>query len=414
MQPFTARRVACAMSALALVVAQDADGATPPRPACLAVAFAPDFRRDPTVFCLADRPGGGLVLFASRTAGRTWDGGRTVTDRDIAIPEVATSPGYHGDGTVFVMGAEQAMWISTDSGRTFTEASRAPRRGLLGTTPYQETVPSPHAALVEAPLSVLLTSVYDAVTGWREVAGTPTTAFRFLVPPDFATHRTAVAVGREPGAYRGDEPIVRAATRAYRCGGDFICAVPVFDFGEAEPYDSASIGPADDFLLTVGRGKGGGAAPTSSLRAWRSRDYGESWSRWPELEALVLRLRDGETLPAVTITKSPDAPRRLFLHASHWKTTSRTQAGWQIWRSDDDGRTWTRTGLAWGPRQGPGLRSTLPWNDAGRSAPASLGWISAQPGGLLYALGARHDGRRVVRQGLWCSSDGGRIWRETC
>jgi hypothetical protein len=408
------RGKAALAAAVALLAMPGAATATTAVPPCFAAEFSPAFAHDHTAFCLTNSDATGLRLYRSQDAGRHWDGGRLVAGRLVNLPDLVLSPAFPADPTVFVVSGGDGMWVSRDGGRTFATAPRGPYFGALRAAPYVEAVPTPHAAFAEGSLALVGTGVFDAVLGARTVVGAPTATTHFIVPPDYATTRQAVAIGNDVTPGVSGTPLTGDRMRAFRCEGDFTCATPIFDFGDVEQVHVQRIAPGDDVVVTMPLHPAGGVTPLMPvLHAWRSRDYGRTWVRWAGIESLLHRSAN-PGLQDIFLTRSADAPHRLFAQTNHYGVTGKTRPANQLWRSDDDGRTWTRVGYSFGPDQPHAGQGTLPWNDPGQSIAQTRAWISAQPGGLLYALGARVVAGRTTGQHLWCSRDLGRTWAVAC
>jgi hypothetical protein len=408
------RGIASRVFAATLLAVPGAARATAAAPPCFAAAFSPAFARDHIVLCLTNLESTGLLLYRSADAGRHWDAGHRVTGRRVALPDVILSPAFPSDPTLFVVGSDDGMWISRDGGRTFGAETDAPLFGAFGATPYVEQEPIPHAAFALASRAVVAAGVYDSLLGHRNVAGTPNATARFIIPPDYATTREAVAIGNDGTPGRSPVGPSGNPLEAFLCRGDFTCVTPVFNFGKVVEVHIQHIGPGDDVVVTYPRREAGeDFAPPSALRAWRSRDYGRTWTRWPGLESLFQRTLD-PYIEDVYLAWSPDAPRRLFAQTNRYHVKSKTRPANQLWRSDDDGKTWVRVGYSFGPDQPHAGKGTLPWNDPGESIAQTVAWIRAEPGGSLYALGARVVAGRTTGQHLWCSRDLGRTWAVSC
>lgn len=404
----TAHSVLRLLTLAALLAAPAPTAAAAPLASCHAAAFSPAFARDRTVFCLTNTEDGGVRLYESRDGGRTWSAKASVVRRHVSYPDLILSPAYPEDPTLFVVSANDGMWVSRDGGRSFAAEQEGPMWSAERASAYVENVPLPRAAFVEAPVALIGSGVFDASAGSRTVVGTPGPALHYVVPPDYAISRSAVGITWETNgpadwlAARGN------SVKAYACHGDFVCTQLVHDFGDGSPVHVQRIGVRDTVVVTIGsRGAG-----SSGVRAWRSRDFGWTWQRWSGVERLF---QSGSERPAVHMTAVPDRAGRLFAEVDVPGAKGRGGApARSVWRSDDDGATWRRVAYARGPEQPRPGEGTLPWNDPGESIAQAGPVISAQPGGLLYGLGARKVGDRVTAPRLWCSRDAGRTWRTSC
>lgn len=402
-------RAAVRMAAVAALLLPATPGSAAPVPHCAAAAFSPAFARDRTMFCLT-QTGAGTHLLRSADGGRTWPARVLVADRYVHGPDVIVSPAFPDDRTLFVVSTLDSMWVSRDGGRTFGLEMAGPAWGSTRTAAYVETVPVPHASLVEAPGAMIGSAVYDSIFGVRDVAGTIESAVHYVVPPDYARTREAVGISWESDIVVAWQPVQWQQMKAYLCRGDFVCTTETFDFGRVNPVATLRIADGDDVVITSPDEPDPDVPRHRQLRVWRSVDYGRTWQRWLGVERLMHR---NGGFPTVHITKSPDAPRRLFAQLD---VRTRDWAGPRltVWRSDDDGATWRRVGYAWTAKQPKAGQGTLPWNGPGESIAQTGTWTTAQPGNRLYAIGAREIGEQVGEPRLWCSRDFGRTWRAYC
>lgn len=387
-------------------------GAAPP---CEAVAFSPSFGSDRVMFCgwsANDRTQARLAVSAD--AGRHWGTAATVATRNepISVVDIVVSPLFATTPTV-VVATTGGVFASDDGGRSFRVV--IDDFDFYRLTPYVDTAPAGGDAVRRLAVAmvgpaVLGAHVYDALTGDRSVVGAPMFNSLFLVPDDYPSSRVATAIGVDIGASVEGEPVHAGGVYAYSCAADFACPTSTFYFGRGIPPNAGTV-PAGRFsYLHVSD-----PAPGGNKTVWRTDDAGRNWRRWRSVESALRAVP--VTSPNFTITASADAPRRLFLLAVAAQATSRAAPApaYQLFRSDDDGASWRRIAHAWGRDQRARSRSTLPWNGDGASHAAHFGYVSAQPGGRLYAVGAVETATgKVIRQGLYCSRDLGRTWTSTC
>jgi hypothetical protein len=406
-------RTVVACSALLLPASLRATAAAPPR--CRAVAYSPGFAKDRVLFCaVPDAGSSSAQLLRSADGGRTWTRGASFDTPQGNVSAVALAPDYPADRSVYVT-ADSGVWASHDDGRT---AKNVSQQGATGRTitPFRSGVTTPagtvgaHHEVAIVNGSVVDASVYDARTAvTRTVVGGPMQNWHFVVPPDYPA-RPAIALSYDIGSHVMGQTINQNGMYAYECTGDFQCARRLTFLGEG-------------FTALDARPLAGGAHYVSGFDAdglaevFRSPDYGRSWARWKPVENVVRSAYGkAEVFLHLTITASPDVPRRLWLNLGiEAAGEPRTNApAFQLWRSEDGGTHWTRTGVAWGTRQRVRGRDTLPWNTVMPDRIGRDAYVSAAPGGALLVVGAHRTAKGVDREGLYCSRDLGKSWRPSC
>ena len=363
-------------------------------PVCQEVAFSPDFGRDRTMWCSESVADDGAYVYRSTDAGRSWGPGTQVqwgNGRQF-MARVIASPMYAVDRRVVVWTID-GLFESRDGGVSFSAEPVAMPN--MEPAPYVETMLTgrPRAAFVYG----YGDGTYDSEFGRRSVAGAPShEVIRYLVPSSFPQKREAIAVAIPAFVVHSGtaNTTTNEATSAIRCSGDFLCTEKAYDFGRIFLHVVDDLGRADQHYV-VGREytrAPDGSFPQNKVRAWRTNDAGRTWTGWPSVERLLNVRPAGSHW---TITAAPDS-RRLFLSvASVVKSgpddrydTDDTYA-MSLWRSDDDGATWSRLSVPW--TRPPGLHEVT---------------LTAQAGGRLYATGSRGG-----FTGLFCSFDSGRTWR---
>jgi hypothetical protein len=396
-------------------------------PPCHTIAVLPTFATDRIMFCGSGplpsaKHAGPNAIYRSDDAGRTWTGPFTLpTNGDLDhIQGIQPSPNYRRDQTVFV-GTYTGGYVTTDGGKTFTQLSSIGNFDNFEGTVFIDGLPGEVAtrpALVASGgFFPCCNTVYDPLTTpvTRPVTTPPdwSVVRHYFVPPDFVTSRQAVAIGRsntDRSQTTTHGTVFSGHSKAYACDGDFVCSRVLYDFaprgGDTDTLvkwaGTTYPGSPDAHVLTYS------TQERPLLRYFRSRDHGRTWAPWTSVE----RLLDG--LPwdtKVYVSASPNNPKRLLLHLSGWGFTSDAKPQEQLFRSDDDGRTWKRIGYAWGPEQKSRGKSTLPWTRSiGAYEPMIVG-----PGGRVYHVAVKDTGKRPVDYaGLYCSRDFAKTWTRGC
>jgi photosystem II stability/assembly factor-like uncharacterized protein len=130
----------------------------------------------------------------------------------------------------------------------------------------------------------------------------------------------------------------------------------------------------------------------------QSTDGGETWAPLLDLKQ-ALGIREIEQVDLQVVGGQGVAPGRLYLvHAGHTLDV-RSSA---LFRSDDDGATWSQVALL---DSGPGDPAEA-YTDVG-----SLAYDPANPDRVYVAVSIR-NGPDVFRSGVRASSDGGQTWTE--
>jgi hypothetical protein len=429
-------------SSIVVVTAVTTLGAVPSRAGsrtlrhvpCSAVAVSPSFATDRTVFCAAgagaDRNHVGPVNFyRSSDAGRTWVGPWLIAKDAKANGAlvILPSPGYAADHTIFV-DTERGGYASTDAGVTFTLLTAHDSRNVGGGFAYDlgtvflEPAPAGFARQPAIVSALERSGCCDKVI-YPELTTTPRylqpvpvnfATRRYLIPPDFGTTHRAVAV-QVPGTSVGGIPGLPSdnSSRVVGCDVELVCSQVIFTF----PQRSGTLGNAVNEIGPTYQGSAdnyalisdlGGGPEVEGYRMYRSHDHGQTWAPWTS----VTRLFHGYDWVQPRLASSPDNPKRLWLRLTYEPGggPALVPAQQQLFRSDDDGRTWTNLGVSWGPGQKPRSRSTLPWNGSGNSNHPLI----AAPGGHLYLIGEHRTGKRLDYLGLYCSHDFGRRWSTSC
>jgi hypothetical protein len=379
---------------------------------CEAFAAAPSFAHDRTVFCAGGSGEAGgwrgpVSLYRSADGGRTWSAPMRIADTGVVdgARAVYPSPEYPTDRTLFV-DLDSGGYVTTDDGRTFTRVGSDFAFNPDEATVYVEARPDGamrRPALVSAGgTSPWGAAVYDTAVlpaTRPTVSGPLIGPAKYLVPPDFATSRRAVLLGRVSDKDAG----------AFACDADFVCVQQLYDFGHVGAkgsritFAAPTFPGSRDVYAQVDDDTDG-----KPIRIFRSRDQGRTWAAWPSVTRLLAGFPFGSE---AAIAASPDNPKRLWARVEGLDFTTERTPEQQLFRSDDDGATWTRLGYAWGPAQRyHPTKSTLPWN---RSA-AAYNPPTVEPGGRLYVLAQHDTGRKTDFLGLYCSRDYGRHWSRDC
>jgi hypothetical protein len=361
-------------------------------------------------------------LYRSGDAGHSWVGPfpveRGKPQNDFANG-IYLSPAYGNDHTLYVSTFDSVGYVSTDSGAHFTPLSGTESISRVNTTPFLNGEPgviSPRADLIVAETQpTCCDMIFDPLLPSRPTAPDPQVrSWSYIVPATYPSTHEAVMLSQQLAI--GPSPLdsVYGHARAYGCTGDFVCTSLLYDFppfrsgdtGTGIEWDAPTYAPSspDNYaVITSGRGVFEANPPT---RVYRSADYGHTWTVWSSVTKLLSAFGGGEE---IFVNASPDAPHRLFLHLTGGANPASIPDE-QLYRSDDNGVTWRRIGVAWGPQQKARSRSNLPWN----ATPVAYGTTIVEPGGRLYLVGEHDTGKHVDHVGLYCSRDYGTHWSASC
>jgi hypothetical protein len=434
-------RVAVIVACALLPLGAPAHATAAPR--CEAMAFSPRFAADGTMFCATRADGDvyGFSLLRSTDRGRTWQHRSTTYPEDtgeqidLALQAMYVEPAFPSPRTVYVQ-LSVGLFQAQDDGADVLRLTSNPLGYPWNVTQFREGVPGgpQWTSFANARGNVTYGSVvYDTALSsrqridgsphGRDVVGPPSVASHFFVAPDYVTSHKAVAIGHRQGVstYEG-KTVGILEMQAFRCTGDFACLEPVADFGARVMGMAGSLGGLDWMTMFSAPFPGMPPVDGPHFAVVQSRDGGLTWQHWTSVERLALtrEVLARKIPPHVEVSRSPDAPRRLFMRIHYPPGT----ADWlgptpveRVFRSDDDGATWRLLAYARSPEQ-RGPRGTLPYNGWGPVGQAgALGWFSAQPGGRLYTLAATQTGgaypnsARFSYVGPYCSPDSGVTWR---
>lgn len=401
---------AVAVAALSLVVpVTDAAARAVP---CDTIVVSPTAARDGTVLCVRAAPGR-IVLSASADFGRTW---RTVTpagflDRDERyFNDLVLSPAYSQDRLLFLQ-TKDALYASTDAGATLLPVDPAggAYTALPSITALRRVLP---VASSPVPNGVLLAQALQAAPphllhppSRTQAPGGPGFLETFVASPpgDGAYAGTILALGRDvPTLLTGGVPL-RIQDAVYPCTPSLACPTRRGTFPPGDWVTDIRLSP--DFARTGvvhAQTSLGQFAPT----LWISRDGGGSFARMPSAQAIVDRASGGEYATA-RVASDPRNPRRLYLRV--WGRDSLESPAEQLFRSDDDGRTWRRLGY-WRPPSSKHGRGVRGWpGPSGVQGLRGHEAFEVLPNGTLLLVGLAENGPQ-----LYCSTDGARSWRVTC
>jgi hypothetical protein len=406
-------------AAAALAVALSVPAAAAPALACEAVVVSPTFARDRTAACLYRKDSVSPMLLAtSADGGRSW---RAAAMTGLARPEgvqgtgltVRFSPAYATDRTLLAV-TGSGLFLSTDRGETFSLVDGLVGGGGFGNPlVYLAAAPATTAPVTGTGrhLYVLFaaghrSALVDATTRWHQpVTGAPGgSTVRFALG---ATSPVAFGYTQDP--FTG----VRVLA-AYRCGGDYSCADPLFTFPPGVAFAMTTDEQAQtlrDGSLVVTL-----ADAAKDVHVWRSTDGGATFAVWRPVDAVLAPVnRTSESGPRVSLMPDPARAGRLFLRvtggAAHGTWAKDAPPAEQVLRSDDSGRTWLRLGYQRAVFQ-PGHRGTLPWNET-TGDPAGI--VPAGDGRtVLVAATYVSPGESGTRTGAYCSRDAGLHWGLSC
>jgi hypothetical protein len=400
------------LAAAALTLAVPATGA-PARPvACDTLVVSPTVMRDRTVFCVLTEPGQ-ITVSSSNDLGRTW---RTAVPTGFLDGDeqyfngLVLSPTYSQDRLLFLQ-TKEALYASTDAAATLLPVDPAGGASTLmpSITALRRVLP---VSPVPVPNGVLLAQAFQAAPPQllhppaRWVApGGPGLIETFLAAPpgDGPYAGTILAVGRDaPTMLTGGIPL-RVQDAVYPCTPSLAC-----------PTRKGTFPPDDwvyDIRLSPDFARTGVVHAQTSLgpmipTLWISRDGGGSFARLPSAQAIVDAAAHGEWALA-RVASDPRDPRRLYLRVSG--KDSREAPREQIFRSDDDGRTWRRLGY-WRPSASSYGRGVPGWPGPSHHGLRDSEPFEVLPNGSLVLTALAPDGG----QRLYCSTDGARTWRVTC
>lgn len=419
------RRSAVAASLLVVLLSPGASTAEPPPPPppappvqpCMDFAASPGFASDRTAFCAGHVRNRSTGATTSIAVFRTTDGGRSWSAAPAAglsfntyskVTHLSVSPLYQTDKKLFVQIGNTGLFESTDNATTFrivdplawnrlaafvSEGSGGVLPGIARRTVFAMAAPAgqdgePNKSALIDPLALAHTPV----------KGTPARDREFAVSDTHARDGAAFAVA-DAGVG------LTARVELYRCSAIFACDERLYAFPKRWTFDRIWL--SRDFATTrtlyVSM-----TALTGTRTLWWSRDAGRTWARWAPAERLLTPVTKANGSVQLALGRGP--ARLLYLRFSSPGDSSAEPAE-QLFRSRDNGATWTRIayGRRW-PQQGP--RGTMPWDNR----PDELGDGTAAAGGVTVA-----SSTTVFTLGGWgpydsfyCSSDGGRHWGRNC
>ena len=400
-------------------------GAMASRQPCQALGASPDFATDHVLFCASgglDNVNfkGPIRLFRSNDAGHTWDAGSQVVwsngvDQATAI---LFSPAFATDHTLFVGTRRSGGFESTDGGRTFklfsdvsTVLIRSQASPFLdGVT--QAGVVTP-ALIANFESYMCCASVYrGGSVPQQPLVTVPGFQIYGVIAVPQPSPYSAVVIGRS-NVSLGAAPY-DPVPRAYGCDAHLVCVRELYNFG-ADPASSDETYVYPEPISE--RGQDYYAARESfnnQIRLFRSRDAGVTWTPWTSTDRLFRSTHYADT---IQIGASPARPHQLFLRVAGSGYTKELDPTEQLFRTDDDGATWTRIGFAWAPGQTHRKpASTLPWN-----AESLYGNVFEDPQplvvgphGELYVVAQHVTGKTVDSRGVYCSKNYGRTWSTRC
>lgn len=394
------------MSAAAASTAKAAAGSPPPQP-CAHVAASPAFARDRTVFCAGTVTTDGLTpaglgIVVSTNGGRTWrkaSASGLPQDKGVVIDGLLVSPRYANDRTVVVNVRLHGLYQSSDGGESFTPLLPASVRGVTAfvggmSAAGGDAVAARTMLLVPSGAAQLPLVVDTATRTAQPVPGAPAVAVGAVVSPAWATDGTALLF---------TDAGTSGAVTAYGCNVAFDCRTRLGRLPAGYTFEQAW--PAADFTtsktLFVKARSGSGRS-----RLYVSRDGGSSFTAMSEANRLLdahVERPSRDPHPVASIATGRPGSARVWMRVYGSPHASLPAA--ELYRSDDNGRRWTR--VAYGRIAQKGPRGTM--QDV-RVPPGQFNsLIAATPDDVVFVNG--------IARGGWtasCSNDRGRTWSTFC
>lgn len=394
-------------------------------PDCKSLTFSPTFAADRTIMCFTVGP----TYYMTRNGGQAWEGPRRIAATNPPLT-VAFSPWFNRDHTVWVA-STAAIWVSHDGAKTFATfdtLNGSPEGwGLRAfVAPADATGPA-RVALLAWDYGVVGTgpngTEYIEVDGQLQkiqMLGAPdSTVLDYLVPPTASPTTLPRAVVLPFASDSDSTPVttpistslqLRDCTPAYECiSVHFSTPIGTFapaTFGDLEPPGSYLLAATDT----------GG-----SYHAYRTNDYGDTWTPWTSLEQLVPKpaaaCGDVCEVSTLYVSAAPDAPRTMFALIENGRIDENSDPPTlraertpdiQLFRSDDAGAHWRRIGAAYLPGQIASPRANLPFDYSPRE-------FKAEAGHRLYVVANYVDRLHPTHTayfGTWCSTNDGLTWHK--
>lgn len=403
--------------------------ATPTVPDCNGLVFSPTFAADHTVMCLARVP----TYYVSHDGGHTWGQARTLEGASSPMT-VVFSPWFDRDHTLWAA-STATIWVSHDGAHSFTTFDT-----LNGSPDGWGLRPFVTPADAGGPARVALLAwdygvigpgsngnEYVEVNGRMQtipMVGTPNAEVAdYLVPPNISPTTPARALAF-PFVQDSDKyPITTPAADAAQirdCLPAYACVNVHFStpLGSFAPAAYGDLEPSGSYVLAAAD------KTTGIYSAYRTSDYGNTWTRWTSLEQLIPRpagpCGDYCEVSTLSVSAAPDAPRKMFVLVENGRIDETSDPATlraertpdiQLFRSDDAGAHWRRIGQSYLPGQIASPRSNLPFN-------YSLWQFNAEAGHRLYVVGNYVDRLHPTHTayfGTWCSTNDGLTWHKaTC
>ncbi len=309
------------------------------------VAFSPNFAQDRTVFVATQRG-----LYRSTDGGASWQPASVGFD-DLWVLQLAISPGYAREPILFALTLSGDLYRTSDGGqvwvklaRRYTEAPESARACALALSPDFERDRTVFLSVRGTPDQLLLSR--DAGHSWSLLAHA--VALALHPSPGWARDRMLWGVFEQQGLLRSTDggQTWRGALRGISTASreDQLALSPTFD--------------RDRTALLLAR---------YSAQLYRTSDSGESWQliapAWPftatalalSAETVWLGTAQGNVLTTTltALNRSPAAlqnPNRLEAIAlspafEQDRTLFVADKATGVWRSSDRGQTWQETGF---------------------------------------------------------------------
>lgn len=405
------KRIGIAAAAVVVALPMEAPAtsaratAEPPL-ACQSVGFSGD-----TGFCgyvaIPEQGPPQIGLYGTADGGTSWSEraatGIRLIDGDV-LGEVVVSPWFENDNTVYVQ-VGRGLFVSEDEGETFSLADPLAGSGLSwrNLTPFAEEVtgaPSLAFAFANDDASALVRPPLHQI-----VTGSPFSDRFFLVPPEASLAEGARAVAVEVDSSDPQRP--RARTIVFACEVNLVCHDQLHTFAWGPIPLRAWRLPTDDgdAVIALVLSEPAGAGPS----AWWSHDGGSTFAEWTPVTRLMQRMPRGAR---VEIGVTGTVGDRLYLRVSRsigLYPDDRRETAIPRDRifSSPDGEAWRLVA-----QTGGGKRvGTIPWT----RLPIAFdpGYLSLRTNGRLFAI-AGTSGVQGEYDGIYCSTDGGRSWSQSC
>ena len=386
----------------------------------VALAISPDYATDWTLFAATGLPTTGFHVYRSADEGDSWQEVTPTWASPPNAPILAVSPDFAGDRTIYVLGGLDT-YVSVDGGVTFVEGG-----GWFATHHVVELAFSPAYAMDRTLFALVrddgLYESTDGGTTWH-ATGLSGDLSTFAVSPDYADDGTLVAASRSSGllyistdggdtwdptevvlgtggrhtllfspTFASDRIILAASSTdpgPYRSTDGGTNWSPVGWYDPDRPYAGGFVGgsvfamalaPQDAYDAAAFAGTSGGI--------YRSHDRGEHWTQ---------RCSSPAPLTVRALAVAPGDPSTLLAGTSFFETRIDGQPDeydGNLQLSTDGGQTW---------------RAVSGRLDRVRGVAFSPGFATD---GTVFAVAGTPGEHGLADGGVYRSTDGGLNWTE--